>query len=221
MANIQLEHILLPAELTGGKRSFLASLFDHVTTVVSKRAEESRDSRPPDAPAGESGPLATSATDLQSARVQLLSKPIKETVKVDLGQKLEEHGLAKFPVELWPQINAVRELAGKLQKREKAGEANVFLSVELKKCVVSCSCSLRLVSVQRFLLDFCPGMVRVSLDLETHQWYDPKEARRLDLCMWLTAWDAYSLAGVALDQASLWFSGSLFFGSLLVSSVRL
>ena len=44
-------------------------------------------------------------------------------------------------------------------------------------------------------------MIRVSPEEEGEQWTDPKAAaRRLDLPMWLTAWDSYALAGVALDQ---------------------
>ena len=79
-------------------------------------------------------PSDSAGQSVQQALLDLIGKPNRELVHVDLQEKLVEKGLAGiYPLQLWPQTTAVRELATKLRKREKAGEANPFIAVELKK----------------------------------------------------------------------------------------
>ena len=67
--------------------------------------------------------------------------------------------------------------------------------------------------VLRFLPAFCPEYIRVAPEAEREPRRGEGNSRRLDLPMWLLAWDSYALAGAALDQVgrsllmffSLWF----------------
>ena len=80
---------------------------------------------------------------LQIALAGAFSRAVapKEVVAqhVDMAARLEAIGLRDlFPEESWPQPSAVRELATTLKKAASRGEVNLFVAVDLKKCVSSC-----------------------------------------------------------------------------------
>ena len=116
-----------PAQTSGGKQAF-------VSKVLSTFQKAHGD--------GGGSSVSTSSSDgsgLQAALLTVLGvKQTKELVHVDMSAKLGEQGLLKhFPMEVWPQPHAVKELATKIKAREKLGEAKPFIFADLRKYVLS------------------------------------------------------------------------------------
>ena len=70
-------------------------------------------------------------------------KPAHE--HVDISAKLAAVGLLEhLPSEVWPPMNAVRELNSKIKNMQKTGQEVAFVAVDLCKCAcVFCSLCLR------------------------------------------------------------------------------
>lgn len=64
---------------------------------------------------------------------QMPQKPAHE--HVDISAKLAAVGLLEhLPSEVWPPMNAVRELNSKIKNLHKAGQEVAFVAVDLCKC---------------------------------------------------------------------------------------
>ena len=78
-------------------------------------------------------PLAA-AQQLESVVVNVLGKAKRSFEQVNLEQLLEKDGMgALFPAEVWPELNAVRDLATEMKAARKGKSLTC-------NCVVCCVC---------------------------------------------------------------------------------
>lgn len=166
---------------------------------------------------------------MQRAMTGFLEKrPAKVTVHVDLGKRMRDEGLAPFfPERLWPRFEAVNELARKLKTARDKGQPNVYVFVELKKCVAAVAMCAGVFRAAHAACRFLPshsGEFWPVLEEETSEDVARRskvctgtrpsalafccllfacQARRLDLLQWLLAWERYMLAAVAVQPPQM------------------
>ena len=75
-----------------------------------------------------------SSSVLQDALMQALGKPSKPMVHVDIAAKLRDAGLEEhLPLSVWPQTNAVRNLATWTKSAKKYHGENAYVFIDLKR----------------------------------------------------------------------------------------
>ena len=150
------------------------------------------------------GDDAISDERLQQAFLKAFGKDQPKVEPVEVAKKLQELGLdSHVPSDLWPPMNAVRELNHKLKTMKKAGFASVFIEVELRK----------------FLPAYFPEHFLVVLDLEEAREMEAvmkksKGKRLLDPATWQVAWDRYAIAAAVLGQLS--YAGASYHKSVVM-----
>ena len=131
---------------TEGKRAFVKELVEK----LQEKAEA------PAAP--------TSAVSLDDALAKVLeAKQPKKLLEVNMQLRMDEVGLGKFfPLDVWPSITPVRQMATWAQNRKRhIGAEYVF--VDIKKCDYFLVLShVRINFVVRFLPPFCADRVEVD-----------------------------------------------------------
>ena len=107
--------------------------------------------------ASENGGLESCFLRALSKR-ELPQKPAHE--HVDISVKLEAAGLLEhLPSEVWPPMNAVRELNSKIKNLQKAGQEVAFVAVDLCKCAFVLAVLLSLLGIVLCRAGFCPAAV--------------------------------------------------------------
>ena len=138
LPDLEMKDLKLPAQCPGGYVAVLKRLL--------KKAKPPQ----PDAPAREQGEWTgleglehaskkgfhEVAKSLGASLAEHLNKGKTEVVYPDLEKALDAEQTTLyelFPESVWPQTNAVAELATTLKKRKKAGLVNQYVAAEMKK----------------------------------------------------------------------------------------
>ena len=157
--------------------------------------------------AAEEGEIQNAA-GLESCLLRALNKQKPVHEHVDISVKLAGMGLLEhIPSEVWPPMNAVRELNSKIKSMQKAGQEVAFVAVDLCKsaCVfVPCVCVGHCALLHRFLPSGCREHVHVNLEEDDNGKRSDigkgnsdtgkRSKKRLDLAMWQLAWDRCDFA---------------------------
>jgi hypothetical protein len=141
------------------------------------------------APVAQPGGVDTAVlqTALAQALGSVIAARVEPTPQVDYEGRLRELGLEPhFPEAVWPPANAAREVVFKVAQLKRRGVRKPFFNADLKKFLHSSSAE---------------ALVVLESDDGTFG-AEAAAGRRLELAVWLVAWDGYAIAAACIDQMS-------------------
>ena len=148
--------------LTEGKRSFLSGVIETLQKPPPTATERN----------------AINIDEVLTRVCEAHAPPVKKLVEIDMGTKMQEAGLSDlFPLDAWPAITPVRQLATWQQAKKKhVGSELVY--IEIKK----------------FLPSYCADCISLDIEVLESDAPAPKDMAKnklwkLDFASWIIGYD--------------------------------